>query len=175
MESHKELACFGGGCFWCTEAIFQRVASVKDVVPGYAGGKTTNPSYREVCQGNSGHAEVIQFSFDPKQTSYELLLEIFFATHDPTTLNRQGNDVGSQYRSVIFYTTPQQKEIAESFIQKLNENGKYKSPIVTEIFPYDVFYKAEDYHHNYFNDNQAQPYCMYVIEPKIQKFLQNFK
>jgi peptide-methionine (S)-S-oxide reductase len=169
------LATFGNGCFWCTEAIFQQVDGVTKVVSGYAGGKVKNPTYKEVCSGLTGHAEVIQLTYDPKKVSYEELLEIFWQTHDPTTLNRQGADVGTQYRSVIFYLTDAQKALAVEFKKKLNESGAFDNPIVTEISPLTEYYPAEDYHQNYFNLNGSAPYCSYVIQPKIDKFKKVFK
>jgi peptide-methionine (S)-S-oxide reductase len=170
-----ELATFGAGCFWCVEAIFQRVEGVEKVVSGYAGGHVKNPSYKEVCQGTTGHAEVCQLSYDPKVVSFDELLEVFWGTHDPTTLNRQGNDVGTQYRSAVFYHTPEQKKLAEAYKKKLNDAKIYDDPIVTEIVPYSKMYIAEDYHQNYFNQNGNQPYCSFVIQPKIEKFRKVFK
>ncbi|MCS7003923.1 MAG: peptide-methionine (S)-S-oxide reductase MsrA [Cytophagales bacterium] len=170
-----EVATFGAGCFWCVEAIFQRVNGVEKVVSGYMGGTTINPTYKEVCSGKTGHAEVCQITYNPAIISYEELLEIFFQTHDPTTLNRQGNDIGTQYRSVIFYHTPIQKELAENVKQKLTEAKIFKNPIVTEISPAKTFYPAEDYHQNYFNNNPHQPYCAFVIAPKVEKFQKVFK
>ncbi|MDP5170610.1 MAG: peptide-methionine (S)-S-oxide reductase MsrA [Bacteroidia bacterium] len=167
-------ATFGNGCFWCTEAIFQRIAGVHTVVSGYTGGKVKNPTYREVCYGRTGHAEVIQISFDPEIVSFEKLLEIFWKTHDPTTLNRQGNDVGTQYRSAVFYHDEKQKQLAEHYKAKLDASGIFADPIVTEITPISEFYPAEDYHQNYFNENGNQPYCRVIIQPKVEKFLQVF-
>ncbi len=175
VNEKYELATFGAGCFWCVEAIFERVKGVKKVVSGYAGGKVKNPSYREVCTGNTGHAEVCQLTFDPSVVSYRELLEIFWKTHDPTTLNRQGNDVGTQYRSVVFYHNDKQRELAEHYKKKLDESGIYDNPIVTEIVPYEVMYKAENYHQNYFDENGQQPYCQLVIQPKVEKFEKIFK
>lgn len=174
-NNNLELATFGAGCFWCVEAIFQRVDGVEKVVSGYSGGHVKNPSYKEVCTGTTGHAEVCQLSYDPQNVSYEELLEIFWQTHDPTTLNRQGNDVGPQYRSAIFYHTDQQKNLAETYKKKLDEAGIYNDPIVTEIVPYKELYVAEDYHQNYFNENGSQPYCSFVIQPKVEKFKKVFK
>ena len=175
-ENNKlELATFGAGCFWCVEAIFQRVDGVEKVVSGYAGGRVKNPSYKEVCQGLTGHAEVCQLSYDPAEVSFEELLEVFWQIHDPTTLNRQGNDVGTQYRSVVFYHNLNQKELAEKYLKKLDEAKIYSDPIVTEISPYDKLYVAEDYHQNYFNENGSQPYCSFVIQPKVEKFKKVFK
>jgi peptide-methionine (S)-S-oxide reductase len=169
------LATFGSGCFWCVEAIFQRVDGVEKVASGYSGGYVKNPSYKEVCEGTTGHAEVCQLSYDPEQVSYDELLEIFWQTHDPTTLNRQGNDVGTQYRSVVFYHNEDQKVLAEKYKKELDEAGIYQNPIVTEIAPYETFYVAEDYHQNYFNENGSQPYCSFVIQPKVEKFKKVFK
>jgi peptide-methionine (S)-S-oxide reductase len=174
MSDNLVLATFGGGCFWCTEAIFQDVMGVHKVVSGYAGGQVVNPSYRDVCAGITGHAEVIQVTYDPAIINYEELLLIFFKTHDPTTLNRQGADVGTQYRSVVLYHDAEQKEIAERVKGVLSRSGDYASPIVTEIAPYDRFYPAEAYHQEYFNNNPYQPYCRVVIDPKVQKFRQSF-
>jgi peptide-methionine (S)-S-oxide reductase len=165
----------GGGCFWCTEAVFQRVKGVNKVISGYSGGKYPNPTYREICEGNSGHAEVIEISFDEQQISVEELLLIFFHTHDPTTLNRQGNDVGSQYRSVIFYADETQRIVAENLIQHLENDQIFDDSIVTEISPLLAFYPAEAYHQDYFNQNSFQPYCSVVIAPKINKFLGRFQ
>ena len=170
-----EIATFGGGCFWCTEAIFQRVRGIEKVRSGYSGGHIKNPSYREVCNGTTGHAEVVQLEFVESTISYKEILEIFFATHDPTTLNKQGNDVGTQYRSIIFYHDERQKEIATNLVQDLNESGNYQSRIVTEISECETFYLAEDYHQEYYNLNQTYPYCSHVIEPKIRKFLTQFE
>jgi peptide-methionine (S)-S-oxide reductase len=174
-DNQLELATFGAGCFWCVEAIFQRVEGVEKVVSGYAGGHVKNPSYKEVCQGTTGHAEVCQLSYDPKVVSYEELLEVFWGTHDPTTLNRQGNDVGTQYRSSVFYHTPEQKKLAELYKKELDNAKVYDDPIVTEIVPYSMMYVAENYHQNYFNQNGNQPYCSFVIQPKIDKFQKVFK
>lgn len=173
-ESNVQLATFGGGCFWCTEAVFLELKGVSKVVSGYEGGHVENPTYQQVCQGTTGHAEVIQITFDPAVVDYQDLLEVFFATHDPTTLNRQGNDVGTQYRSVIFYHDKEQQEIAEYYKQKLDESGKFKSKIVTEITPAAPFYPAEEYHQNFFAKNPRQGYCVYTIPPKIKKLKQQF-
>ncbi len=170
-----ETLVLGGGCFWCTEAVFQRVKGVHKVVSGYSGGKYPNPTYREICEGNSGHAEVIEIIFDAQQISVEELLIIFFHTHDPTTLNRQGNDVGSQYRSVIFYANQAQKDTAEQVMQKLKKEQVFESPVVTELSPLPIFYPAEAYHQDYYNQNSYQPYCSVVIAPKLKKFLEKFK
>ena len=170
-----DTATFGTGGFWCTEAIFQQLKGVKKVTSGYTGGHVPNPTYKEVCEGTTGHAEVIQLLYDPKEITFDELLEVFWQTHDPTTLNRQGNDVGTQYRSAIFYHTPEQKKISEHYKKELNEKKVYDAPIVTEITEFDKFYPAEDYHQNYFNDNGDQPYCNFVIRPKVEKFQKVFK
>lgn len=174
MSNNLAQAIFGGGCFWCTEAIFQDVIGVEKVVSGYAGGHVDNPSYREVCNGTTGHAEVIQVTYDPAVIRYEDLLLIFFKIHDPTTLNRQGADVGTQYRSIIFYHDETQKEAAQRTKEVLNRSGEFHGPIVTEIAPYDRFYAAEGYHQGYYNNNPYQPYCMAIIDPKIRKFRKSF-
>lgn len=174
-NNNLELATFGSGCFWCVEAIFQRIEGVEKVVSGYSGGHVKNPSYKEVCQGTSGHAEVCQLSYDPNIVSFEELLEVFWKTHDPTTLNQQGNDVGTQYRSAVFYHTTQQQTLATDYKTKLDESGAFNNPIVTEIVVYDTMYAAEEYHQNYFNENGSQPYCNFVIQPKIEKFEKVFK
>jgi peptide-methionine (S)-S-oxide reductase len=170
-----EVATFGSGCFWCTEAIFQRVDGVLKVVSGYEGGTVKNPSYKEVCEGTTGHAECTQITFDPSKVSYDELLKIFWKTHDPTTLNRQGNDVGTQYRSVIFYNNELQKATAEKYKKELDASGAWDKPLVTEITASTTFYPAEDYHQNYFNDNPGQGYCAFVIRPKVEKFESVFK
>jgi peptide-methionine (S)-S-oxide reductase len=170
-----ELATFGSGCFWCTEAIFLDVEGVYNVKSGYTGGKVKNPTYREVCSGLTGHAEVIQLNYDPKKITYDELLEIFWKTHDPTTLNKQGADEGTQYRSVIYYHSEQQKQLAEHYKAKLDSEKIFNGPIVTEISPAVEFYKAEDYHQNYYNLNKDQPYCSFVITPKLEKFRKVFK
>jgi peptide-methionine (S)-S-oxide reductase len=164
----------GGGCFWCTEAIFQRIHGVTGVMPGYAGGTTPNPRYEEVCLGTTGHAEVIQIEYDPSLISYRDLLDIFFHTHDPTTLNAQGNDIGTQYRSIVFYGSEEEKRIAEEIITELEKSGTSGKDVVTELQPAGTFFPAEDYHLNYFNTNGAQPYCSLVIAPKIEKFLKKY-
>jgi peptide-methionine (S)-S-oxide reductase len=174
-SNNFEKATFGSGCFWCTEAIYERVKGVHSVVSGYAGGTVENPTYKEVCTGNTGHAEVIQLTYDPAVVTYDELLEIFFKTHDPTTLNRQGNDIGTQYRSVIFYHNDEQKKKAEYYSNELNKSGIWQNPIVTEISPYTNFYTAEDYHQDYFENNPAQSYCAFVIAPKVEKFEKVFK
>lgn len=170
-----EKATFGAGCFWCVEAVFQRLAGVESVVSGYAGGHTKNPTYRDVCSGTTGHAEVAQITYDPSVVSFTDLLKVFFETHDPTQLNRQGNDVGTQYRSTIFYHNDEQKKISEEFKKQLDASGTWPAPIVTEIVPLKEFYPAEDYHQNYFNDNPSQPYCSFIIKPKLDKFTKVFK
>lgn len=170
-----EKATFGAGCFWCVEAVFQRLAGVESVVSGYAGGHTKNPTYRDVCSGTTGHAEVAQITYDPSVVSFTDLLKVFFETHDPTQLNRQGNDVGTQYRSAIFYHNDEQKKISEEFKKQLDASGTWPAPIVTEIVPLKEFYPAEDYHQNYFNDNPSQPYCSFLIKPKLDKFTKAFK
>jgi peptide-methionine (S)-S-oxide reductase len=167
-----QFAVFGGGCFWCTEAFFQRLKGVKSVLPGYAGGTTPNPSYDQVCTGRTGHAEVIKIEFDPAEISYEDLLEVFFATHDPTTPDRQGNDRGTQYRSVILAADEGQKRAAEEAITKFAPD--FPAPIVTQVAMLAEFYPAEDYHQNYYNENGAQPYCSFVISPKLAKFRKKF-
>lgn len=169
-----QLATFGSGCFWCTEAIFQNVDGVLKVESGYSGGKGKNPTYKEVCSGQSGHAEVVQLTYDPAVVSFDELLEIFWKTHDPTTLNRQGADVGTQYRSVIFYHSNEQKQLATTYKEKLDQSGAFNNPIVTEISPYTEFYVAEDYHQNYYNLNGNAPYCTFVIQPKLEKFKKVF-
>lgn len=174
-RSTMEIATFGSGCFWCTEAIFQQLKGVESAVSGYSGGMVKNPTYKEVTTGNTGHAEVIQVTFNPKIISFKELLEVFWKTHDPTTLNRQGADVGTQYRSVIFYHNPEQKKLAEEYKKKLDEANIFKNPIVTEITEFKTFYKAEDYHQEYYDNNKAQPYCNFVITPKIEKFKKVFK
>ncbi|PKL89783.1 MAG: peptide-methionine (S)-S-oxide reductase [Ignavibacteriae bacterium HGW-Ignavibacteriae-2] len=174
MENYKKVT-FGAGCFWCTEAVFQRLNGVVEVESGYSGGTVVNPSYNQVCTGSTGHAEVTQITFDPKIISFTELLEVFWKTHDPTTLNKQGADVGTQYRSVIFYHDEEQKKLALEYKKKLTESGAFNSPIVTEISKYANFYKAEDYHQNYYNQNPNQGYCQYVIVPKLEKFEKVFK
>ncbi len=169
-----DKAIFAGGCFWCTEAIFQRINGVENIKPGYTGGSIKNPGYREVCTGRTGHAEAVQIHYDSKLVSFETLMEIFFATHNPTTLNQQGADVGTQYRSGIFYTTEGQKKQAEDFIKELNKSDFYDAPIVTEITLFDVFYYAEENHQNYYNQNSEQKYCDFTITPKIEKIKKIF-
>ena len=170
-----EKATFASGCFWCTEAVFQRLKGVESVISGYTGGQTANPTYKQVCNGSTGHAEAVQITYDSKVVSYDQLLEVFWKTHDPTTLNRQGNDVGTQYRSAIFYHNDEQKKIAEDYKKKLNEAGIWKDPIVTEIVPFSTFYNAEDYHQDYYNQNTYQPYCSFVITPKVKKLESLFR
>lgn len=170
-----QTAIFGGGCFWCTEAVFQQLEGVIKVIPGYSGGQIKNPTYREICYGNTGHAEVIKIDFNEDVISYEELLLVFFKTHDPTTLNRQGNDKGTQYRSVIFYLNEAQQNAASKIKNSLNEEGVYTTPIVTEITAASAFYPAEDEHFNYYRNNPYQPYCSFVIEPKLNKFIKEFK
>lgn len=174
MPDDLETATLGSGCFWCTEAVYLEVKGVRSVVSGYTGGKVKNPTYREVCSGLTGHAEVVQVKFDPKVVSYESILEIFWNTHDPTTLNRQGADEGTQYRSAIFYHSEDQRKVAEAYKAQLEKSGVFKNRIVTEITPAAVFYKAEDYHQNYFALNPDQGYCQYVIRPKVEKFRKQF-
>ena len=170
----KEVATLAGGCFWCLEAVFDELRGVEDVVSGYAGGATVNPTYRQVCSGTTGHAEVVQVTFDPQVVSFRELLEVFFTIHDPTTLNRQGADVGTQYRSAVFYHSPEQQATAEQVIAELNEAGIWGKPIVTEIAPLRTFYPAEDYHQEYFQNNPGQPYCQVVVAPKVAKFRKKF-
>jgi peptide-methionine (S)-S-oxide reductase len=170
-----DTAVFGTGCFWCTEAIFQQVEGVVSVSSGYSGGHIVNPSYKDVCTGTTGHAECLQIIFDPKKVSFETLLEMFWQSHDPTTLNRQGNDIGTQYRSVIFYRNAKQKALAEKYRTLLNSSGAFDKPIVTTLEPFDKFYVAENYHQEYFNQHGEEPYCQYIIRPKIEKFNKVFK
>ncbi|KAF2519338.1 peptide-methionine (S)-S-oxide reductase MsrA [Flavobacterium salilacus subsp. salilacus] len=176
MDNTKtETAIFAGGCFWCTEAFFIDLKGVEKVVSGYIGGKTENPTYKEVCSGYTGHAEAIKITFNPDEVAYEDLLEIFFATHDPTTLNRQGADVGTQYRSEIFYTTEAQKTTAENFIKLLTGQNIFDKKIVTKVSKATTFYPAEDYHQDYYAQNENQPYCQAVITPKLEKLKKNYK
>ncbi len=172
--SKNKFATFGGGCFWCTEAIFSRLSGVVLILPGYSGGEKENPTYNDVCTGATGHAEVIHIEYNPAEVNYSELLEVFFKTHDPTTINRQGLDQGSQYRSIILYHDSEQKKVAEEIIKELSEAGIWDNPIVTEVVPFEKFYKAEDYHKNYFENNKKQPYCEMTIIPKIEKFKQLF-
>jgi peptide-methionine (S)-S-oxide reductase len=169
-SSRSEVATLGGGCFWCLEAVYQELRGVEKVESGYSGGDVPNPTYRQVCSETTGHAEVVQVTFDPDEVSYRDILEIYFTIHDPTTLNRQGADVGTQYRSVIFYHTEGQKRTAEEVISEIEAEGIWNSPIVTEVVPFDEFYVAEDYHQNYFRNNGFQPYCQVIIAPKVAKF-----
>ena len=170
-----EKATFGSGCFWCTEAIFENLNGVHSVVSGYAGGLVLNPTYEEVCAGTTGHAEVTQITYDPSVITYDELLEVFWKTHDPTTLNRQGNDAGPQYRSVIFYHNDEQKKLAEKYKAELDKSGAWDKPIVTEISPLTNYFPAEDYHQDYYNNNPNQGYCAFVIGPKLEKFRKVFK
>lgn len=175
LETGMETITLGAGCFWCVEAVFQNLKGIVSVSSGYMGGSVNKPTYKEVCTGTTGHAEVIQLVYDKSLVRLEDILEAFFLTHDPTTLNRQGNDVGTQYRSAIFYHTEEQKLIAESIIAELNKSGAYPDKIVTEVVVEKEFFKAEDYHQNYFNDNKTQGYCQFVIQPKVDKFRKVFK
>ena len=175
MSDTLEVAVFAAGCFWCTEAVFLRVEGVTAVIPGYTGGAIKNPCYRELCQGRTGHAEGIKITYDPSIVSYEILLEIFFATHDPTTLNQQGADRGTQYRSAIFYTSEKQRATAVAFIAALDRADVFQNDIVTEVTPLDVFYLAEVEHQEYYDNHKAQPYCQIVIDPKINKLKKYFK
>lgn len=173
-KTDHETATFANGCFWCSEAIFKRLNGIKSVLPGYSGGQVKNPAYEQVCTGRTGHAESIQIEFDPKVMNFEKILDIFWRTHDPTTLNRQGNDIGTQYRSAIFYHDLKQKEIAEKSKRDLENEGVYKDPVVTEIAPFSGFYVAEDYHKNYYDEHRDAPYCSYIIDPKVHKLLLNY-
>lgn len=179
MDNHTngktEIATFAAGCFWCVEAQFQQLEGVEKVASGYIGGHVANPTYKQVCTGNTGHAEAINIYYDPTKISYDELLAAFWMAHDPTQLNRQGNDVGTQYRSAIFYHNDEQRKKAEEYKQKLNREKAYNGPVVTEIAPYTTFYKAEDYHQNYYNENGSQPYCVFVVKPKLEKFQKVFK
>ncbi len=170
----NEIATLAGGCFWCLEAVYDNLQGVVDVVSGYAGGHVTQPTYEQVCAGTTGHAEVVQITFDPSGVSYRELLEVFFTIHDPTTLNRQGADVGTQYRSAIFYHSEEQRAVAATLIAELDASGKWRTPIVTQVVPLEVFYPAEAYHQEYFRNNPNQPYCRMVVAPKVQKFQQTF-
>jgi peptide-methionine (S)-S-oxide reductase len=173
-ENNREAATLAGGCFWCLEAVFVELRGVERVVSGYAGGRVENPTYRQVCEGTTGHAEVVQVTFDPREVSYRELLEVFFTIHDPTTPNRQGADVGTQYRSAIFYHTPEQERAARETISALEREGLWDRPVVTEVAPLERFYPAEDYHQDYFARNPDQPYCRAVVAPKVSKFRQKF-
>jgi len=170
-----DTATFGTGCFWCTEAIFQQVEGVSKVISGYSGGKVDKPTYKQVCTGTTGHAECLNVIYDPAKVTFDELLEMFWQVHDPTTLNRQGNDIGTQYRSVVFYHNEEQKAKVEKYKAALNKSGAWDSPVVTTLEPYLKFYPAEDYHQNYYNDNGAQGYCQFVIRPKVEKFQKVFK
>ncbi len=170
-----DTATFGTGCFWCTEAIFQQVEGVSKVISGYSGGKVDNPTYKQVCTGTTGHAECLNVIYDPTKVSFDELLEIFWQVHDPTTLNRQGNDIGTQYRSVVFYHNEEQKAKVEKYKAALDKSGAWDSPVVTTVEPFVKFYPAEDYHQNYYNDNGSQGYCQVVIRPKVEKFQKVFK
>jgi peptide-methionine (S)-S-oxide reductase len=169
-----ETATLAAGCFWCVEAVFDDLKGVEDVESGYAGGHTENPTYRQVCDGNTGHAEVAQIKFDPSVISFKDVLRVFFSVHDPTTLNRQGNDIGTQYRSAVFYHNDEQKRDAEEVLKEISDEGVYDNPIVTEITPLNKFWPAEDYHQEYFANNPNQPYCQAVVSPKVKKFRQKF-
>lgn len=173
--SNLETITLGGGCYWCVEAVYENLDGVKSVVSGFSGGKIANPTYEEVCTGTTGHAEVVQITYDKNVTDINEIFKVFFTVHDPTTLNRQGADVGTQYRSVIFYKNAEQKKAAETIIAELNKAKVYSSPIVTKVEPFKAFYKAEDYHQNYYANNKNQPYCKMVIQPKIEKFEKVFK
>ena len=170
----SEIVTLGGGCFWCTEAVFKRLAGVEKVEPGYSGGSVPNPTYEQVCSGKTGHAEVVQITFNPDVISFKEILDVFFATHDPTTLNRQGPDTGTQYRSVIFYHTDEQKTIAEKTIEELEKSKTFKLPIVTQVEPFKAFYEAEDYHKDYFARHPERAYCQVIIAPKIDKLQKLF-
>ena len=174
MSQTKEIATLGGGCFWCTEAVFLELRGVEQVEPGYAGGTVANPTYEQVCSGRTGHAEVVQVTFNPNVISYGELLKIFFTVHDPTTLNRQGADVGTQYRSVIFYHNDEQKSVARQIVNEVTAAKLWYAPIVTQIEPFKAFYKAEDYHLEYFKNNPRQPYCQIVIAPKVRKLREHY-
>ncbi|HEY0321279.1 MAG TPA: peptide-methionine (S)-S-oxide reductase MsrA [Pyrinomonadaceae bacterium] len=173
-ENKREVATLAGGCFWCLEAVYNQLRGIVSVESGYAGGHIPNPTYQQVCMGSTGHAEVVQITYDPADITFRDLLEIFFTIHDPTTLNRQGADVGTQYRSAIFYHTPEQKETAEQIISEMNAEKVWGSTIVTEVVPIEEFYKAEAYHQEYYQNNPAQPYCQVVIAPKVAKFRQKY-
>jgi len=175
MSGNMEKATLGGGCFWCTEAVYLQMKGVVSVEPGYSGGHDKNPTYEEVCEGTTGHAEVVLITFDPGVVSFSDILEVFFQIHDPTTLNRQGADVGTQYRSVIFYHSEEQKAAAAAAIRKVNESRIYPRAVVTEVSPATIFYSAEKYHHNYYSLNQSKPYCRMVVAPKVEKFQKLFK
>lgn len=174
MNTNKEIATLGGGCFWCVETVFNDLGGVESAISGYTGGHTLNPTYKQICYEETGHAEVVQVTFDPQVVSFREILEVFFTVHDPTTLNRQGADVGTQYRSAIFYHSPEQKAVAEQVIAEMTAAGIWRNPIVTEVTEATTFYPAEDYHQEYFANNPNQPYCQMIIEPKVAKFRQKF-
>ncbi len=174
LNEGTETAVFAAGCFWCVEAIFQELKGVYQIESGYSGGTLVNPTYKEICTGNTGHAEVVKISFDPEEISYEFLLSVFFKTHDPTTLNRQGGDIGTQYRSAVFYTSESQKNSANEIIEALNKEKAYPDPIITEVTAMDVFYPAEEYHQDYYSNNPNYGYCRMVIQPKLDKFRKVF-
>lgn len=174
MSSNLELATLGGGCFWCTEAVFSELKGIEKVESGYSGGTISNPTYEQVCTGDTGHAETVQISFDPGTISYREILDVFFSVHDPTMLNRQGADIGTQYRSVIFYHTPEQRRVAEEVMKQVGDSGIWGKPIVTQLVPFAAFYKAEDYHQRYFENNPNQGYCRVVIAPKVAKFRKHY-
>lgn len=174
-DKNLKQITFGGGCFWCVESCFNMLKGVDSAVSGYSGGHTENPTYEEVCTGETGHAEVVQLTYDPKVISYEKLLEVFFFLHDPTQLNRQGNDIGTQYRSVIYYNSDEEKQLAEKKISEINASGKYSGKVVTELTKFEKFWPAETYHQGYYNANPTQPYCSAVVGPKIQKFKKHFE
>ena len=174
MPDKKEIIVFGGGCFWCTEAVFKMLKGVSSVLPGYSGGAVANPTYEQVCSGETGHAECAKIEYDSSIVRFRDLLTVFFGSHDPTTLNRQGADIGTQYRSVIFYTTPVQKSETEKFIAEINASSKNGKPIVTEVLPLTKFYEAENYHHDYFTNHPENPYCEIVINPKLDKVKKDF-
>lgn len=169
MDKNTQTAVFGGGCFWCTEAVFKMMKGVSSVLPGYAGGTLANPTYEQVCAGNTGHAEIVKIEYDPSVVKYEDLLTVFMGSHDPTTLNQQGADIGTQYRSVVFYTTDEQKDIAERYIKDANASNEMGAPIVTTVEPLDTFYEAENYHHDYYSNHENAGYCIAVINPKLEK------
>lgn len=173
-QTGSEVTTLGGGCFWCLEAVYIELKGVERVVSGYSGGSVANPSYEQVCSGRTGHAEVVQLTYDPELISFKEILQVFFTIHDPTTLNRQGADVGTQYRSAIFYHNPQQKRVAEELIAELNESNLWPDPIVTEVTPFERFYEAEEYHQEYYANNPNQPYCQVVIAPKLAKFRKKY-
>jgi len=174
MTVEREVATLAGGCFWCVETVFNDLQGVESAISGYSGGTVPNPSYKQVCNGNTGHAEVVQVTFDPRVVSFKQILEVFFTIHDPTTLNRQGNDMGTQYRSGIFYHSPEQKATAEALIRELTAARLWGNPIVTEVAPFKTFYPAEDYHQRYFEHNPDQPYCRVVVAPKVAKFRKQY-